>query len=85
MSSYSEAAQAQRERWHQLDAIGQGRSQAGRAEAAWRDAALAGKPRLALACGHLTPAGDGPLAEAGFGYCDEHGVSRAVPAPEAAP
>lgn len=41
-----------------------------------RDGTLEGAPHLKLACGHLSPRGNGPLAEAGYGYCAEHGVSR---------
>lgn len=43
-----------------------------------RDGTLEGKPHLTLACGHLSPHGNGPLAEAGYGYCGEHGISRIV-------
>jgi hypothetical protein len=70
------AALEQRRRWHELEAASQGRRVADQAEAAWRDSALEGRPHLTLACGHLSPTGNGPLAEAGYGYCDEHGVSR---------
>jgi hypothetical protein len=48
---------------------------ADRAETAWRDDEAGSSPHLALACGHLSPPGSGPLAEAGYGYCPEHGVS----------
>jgi hypothetical protein len=45
-----------------------------------RDGTLEGRPHLSLACGHLSPRGNGPLAVAGYGYCDQHGVSRIVAA-----
>lgn len=41
-----------------------------------RAAELAGEPHLTLACGHLSPPGNGPLAQSGYGYCPDHGVSR---------
>lgn len=78
MTSYSEAGQEQRERWNRLQALTEGRAKADHAEATWRDAELVGRPHLALECGHLSPPGTGPLAEAGYGYCHEHGVSRII-------
>ena len=75
------AAAEQQQRWHELEAVSQGRALADKAEAAWRDVRLAGSPHLALACGHLSPYGNGPLAQAGYGYCAEHGVSRIVSEP----
>jgi len=81
MTTHGETRDEQRQRRHDLGAVSLGRGQGDRAEAAWRDAGLAGKPRVALACGHLSPAGSGPLAQAGRGYCPEHGVSRILAAP----
>ena len=46
------------------------------AEASWLSDELRGRPHVALACGHLSAPGSGPLAEAGFGYCRYHGVTR---------
>jgi hypothetical protein len=46
------------------------------AEASWLSDELRGEPHVALACGHLSPHGSGPLAEAGYGYCRYHGVTR---------
>lgn len=53
---------------------------AARAEAEIRDGAIeaSGGPHLKLACGHLSPPGSGPLAQAGHGYCSEHGVTRII-------
>jgi len=71
-----DAAREQRERWHRAEAAEEGRLEAGRACAELRDGRLKGRPHLVLACGHLSPPGNGPLAEAGWGWCDEHGVAR---------
>ena len=49
---------------------------AGWAGASWLSGELSRKPHLALTCGHLSPPGSGPLAEAGYGYCRYHGVTR---------
>ena len=46
------------------------------AEASWLSGELRGKPHVALVCGHLSPPGSGPLAEAGYGCCRYHGVTR---------
>ena len=46
------------------------------AEASWLDDGLRGKPHVALVGGPLSPPGSGPLAEAGYGYCRYHGVTR---------
>jgi hypothetical protein len=55
---------------------------ADRAEASWVSGELRGKPHAALECGHLSPPGSGPLAEAGYGYCRHHGVTRFAPGAE---
>jgi hypothetical protein len=55
---------------------------ADRAEASWLSDELGGKPHVALACGHLSPPGRGPLAGAGYGYCRYHGVTRIAPGTE---
>jgi len=47
-----------------------------RADADFRTSQLEDRPHLTLECGHLSPPGNGPLAEAGFGYCQAHGVTR---------
>jgi hypothetical protein len=80
MTGYTEAAQQQRQHWHALEAVSRERLLADRAEAAWRSVRAAGGPHAALACGHLSPPGSGPLAGAGYGYCPQHGVSRVLAA-----
>jgi hypothetical protein len=55
---------------------------ADRAEASWLSDELGGKPHVALACGHLSAPGSGPLAGAGYGYCRYHGVTRIAPGAE---
>jgi hypothetical protein len=56
-------------------------TRAQRVEADWVSGKLRDKPHVALGCGHLSRPGGGPLAEAGFGYCGYHGVTRIVPEP----
>jgi hypothetical protein len=46
------------------------------AEADWVSDELRNKPHVTLGCGHLSRPGNGPLAEAGYGYCRYHGVTR---------
>lgn len=46
------------------------------AEADWVSDELKNKPHVTLGCGHLSRPGSGPLAEAGYGYCRYHGVTR---------
>ena len=46
------------------------------AEADWVSDELGNKPHVTLGCGHLSRPGSGPLAEAGYGYCRYHGVTR---------
>ena len=46
------------------------------AEAGWVSDELKNKPHVTLGCGHLSRPGSGPLAEAGYGYCRYHGVTR---------
>jgi hypothetical protein len=77
-TDYSETVQDQRERWRHAGAVTEGRDKADHAEAEWRDAGLAARPNVTLACGHLSPPGNGPIAQAGYGYCGEHGVSRII-------
>jgi hypothetical protein len=45
---------------------------------------LEGMPHLTLACGCLSQRGNGPLAEAGYGYCAAHGVQEITEAATAA-
>jgi len=52
------------------------------AEASWLSDELRSRPHIPLECGHLSPPGSGPLAEAGRGYCRSHGVTRIAPPAE---
>ena len=60
----------------QPDGSGAGSSWAHATEAELRDSDIRafGRPHVVLECGHLSPVGDGPLAQAGYGWCLAHGT-----------
>lgn len=60
-----------------------GSSWARAAEAELRDSDIraSGRPHVILDCGHLSLPGDGPLAQAGYGWCPAHGAAP-ITAPE---